>query len=86
MLLILLVAGLGIASEFPHHDDHEEEAHEEMGVTMDGHVHFQVTGITAYVVHFGPALVAESISIDFTHTFPLPPLFPLERPPKSLWS
>lgn len=82
MLLILLVAGFGIAAEFPHHDDHEEEAHAEMGVTVDGHVHFQVTGITAYVVHLGPVLAAESGRIDFSHTFPLPPLFPFERPPK----
>ena len=83
MLLIMLVAGLGIAAEFPHHDHHEDEAHTEMGVTVDGHVHFQVTGVTAHVVHFAPAIVAESIVHHFKHSFPLPPLFPFERPPKS---
>ncbi|NUO20405.1 hypothetical protein HUU59_13245 [bacterium] len=83
MLLIMLVAGLGIAAEFPHHDHHEDVAHSEMGVTIDGHAHFQLTGVTAHVVHFGPAPAAEFIDYLLKHRFPLPPLFPFERPPKS---
>lgn len=82
-LLLVLIPVLGVAAEFPHHDDHEEEAHADMGETLDGHSHFQLIGLTARVVHFGPALVAESIEHHFLHSFPLPPLFPFERPPKS---
>ncbi|MCB9369902.1 MAG: hypothetical protein H6507_12395 [Calditrichaeota bacterium] len=83
MTLILLVGGLGIVSEFPHHDDHEGEMHTEMGVTMDGHCHCQALGMTAHVEILGPALLTEFVTTNFTHRFPLPPLFPFERPPKS---
>lgn len=84
VLLILLVFGAGVGAEIPHHHhDHEDEAHAEMCDQLCHCVHFQILGLTASHTNLLPAPEADTIHSLYQLSLPLPPLFRIERPPKS---
>jgi hypothetical protein len=49
---------------------------------VDGHVHFQINGLTALAMQFAPIILVNAAGLNHSNIFPAPPLFPLYRPPE----
>ena len=81
--LMAMVLVLGIATEIPHHDHHDDEVHSELGDAVDGHVHFQINGMTALAMRFAPIMLINASGFNHSNIFPSPPHFSLYRPPKT---
>lgn len=80
MAMILV---LGIATEYPHHDDDGKECHSALGDEQGNHVHFQVNGVTPFAIDIEPVQPVDQAIHTYSYTTPLTPFFQIDRPPKS---
>lgn len=87
LILTLVFLGLGVGAEIPHHHhDHEDETHAETCDQICASVHFQITGMTASYVQVVHAPESDPVHSTYQLSLPLPPLFPIDRPPKAFLS